>query len=219
MALKLYGAALSPFVRKTRVFLAEKGLEYEAVHVDPNNPPDDYVRLNPLKRIPALEDGDHVLADSAVICAYLERRYPEPALYPRDDYEYARTLWFEKFADYEISMNCTFAVFRNRVVMKLIGRECDEGKVQHALTEKLPPLLDYLEGELGNREYFVGDRLTVADIAMASQFVNLQHGGESVDASRWPKMAAYVERMHQRPAFHHQIEKETGFVRKITGQG
>lgn len=219
MALKLYGAALSPFVRKTRVFLAEKGLEYEAVHVDPNNPPEDYARLNPLKRIPALEDGDHVLADSAVICAYLERKHPEPALYPSDDYEYARTLWFEKFADYEISMNCTFAVFRNRVVMRLIGKECDEQKVQHALNEKLPPLLDYLESELGDREYFVGDRLTVADIAMASQFVNLQHGGESVDASRWPKMAAYVERMHQRPAFQHQIEKETGFIRKVTGQG
>lgn len=219
MALKLYGAALSPFVRKTRVFLAEKEIDYDAVHIDPNNPPEDYARLNPLKRIPALEDGERTLADSAVICAYLERRHPEPALYPEDAYEYARTLWFEKFADYEIAVNCTFAVFRNRVVMKLIGRECDEEKVQRALTEKLPPLMDYLEGELGERQYLVGDRLTVADIALASQFVNLQHGGESVDASRWPKMAAWVERMHARPTFRTQIEKEVGFVRKVTGQG
>lgn len=219
MALKLYGAALSPFVRKARVFLAEKGLDYEAVHVDPNNPPADYAKLNPLKRIPALEDGDKVLADSAVICAYLERRHPEPPLYPTDDYAFARTLWFEKFADYEIAMNCTFAIFRNRVVMKLLGKECDEEKVQKALTEKLPPLMDYLEGEIGDREYLVGESPTVADIAMASQFVNLQHGGESVDASRWPKMAAYIERMHQRPAFRSQTEKEVGFIRKVTGQG
>lgn len=219
MALKLYGAALSPFVRKTRVFLAEKEVDYEAVHIDPNNPPEDYTRLNPLKRIPALEDGDRTLADSAVICAYLERRHPEPALYPEDAYEYARTLWFEKFADYEIAVNCTFAVFRNRVVMKLIGRECDEDKVQRALTEKLPPLMDYLEGELGEKEFLVGDRLTVADIALASQFVNLQHGGESVDASRWPGMAAWTDRMHARPTFRKQIEKETGFIRKVTGQG
>lgn len=217
MALKLYGAALSPFVRKTRVFLAEKGMDYESVHIDPNDPPQDYVKLNPLKRIPALEDGDRILADSAVICAYLERRQPEPPLYPQDHYEYARTLWFEKFADYEIAMNCTFAVFRNRVVMRLMGRECDEDKVRKALTEKLPPLMDYLESEIGDKEYFAGDMLSVADIAMASQFVNLQHGGETLDAGRWPKMAAWVERMHQRPAFRKPIEKESEFVRKLTG--
>lgn len=218
MALKLYGAALSPFVRKTRVFLIEKGIEFEAVHVDPNSPPEDYARLNPLKRIPAMEDGDKVLADSAVICAYLERKHPEPSLYPDDDYEYARALWFEKYADYEIAMNCTFAIFRNRVVMRLLGKECDEDKVQKALTEKLPPLMDYLEREIEGKTFLAGDKLTVADIAMASQFVNLQHGGETVDQSRWPNMAAYIGRLHERPAFHQQIEKESGFVRKVIGQ-
>lgn len=217
MTMKLYGAALSPFVRKVRVFLGEKGVEYQAVHVDPNDPPADYARLNPLMRIPALEDGDRVLADSAVICAYLERRHPDTPLYPADDYAYARTLWFEKFADYELGANCTRAVFRNRVIMKLLGRECDEDRVQHALRDAMPPLLDYLEEELGEREYLVGDTLTVADIALASQFVNLQHGGETVDPGRWPRLAAHIHRMHARETFLQQIEKESAFVKKVTG--
>ena len=215
MSRKLYGAALSPFVRKTRVFLKEKGLEYESVHIDPNNPPEDYHKLNPLRRVPAFEDNGIVLADSAVICDYLERRYPEPALYPQTPEEHARTLWFEKFADYEIASQCTFRIFRNRVVMRLLGRHCDEEAVRKAREEKMPPLLDYLEGELGDREFLVGDRMSVADIALASQFVNLTHGGERLDEKRWPALAAHRDRMHSRASFQGTIERESAFIEKV----
>ena len=217
MSLILHGAALSPFVRKARVFLAEKNLEYKSVHVDPNNLPEGYEKLNPLRRIPTLEDGDRVLADSAVICAYLERKHPEPALYPTDDYQYARALWFEKYADYEIAMNATFAVFRNRVIMPLIGKPCDETKVARALNETLPPLFDYLESQIEGREWLAGDQLSVADIAIASQCVNFQHGGECVDAVRWPALAAYVEKLHARPSFAGLIERESKFVQGLRG--
>lgn len=215
MSLKLHGAALSPFVRKTRVFLAEKGIGYKAVHVDPFTMPAEYSQLNPLRRIPALEDDDHVLADSAVICLYLERKYPDPALYPSDDYQFARALWLEKYADYEIAPNATFAIFRNRVVMKLAGKPSDEDKVQKALTEKLPPLLDYLEGEIEGKDWFCGDQFSIADIAVASQFVNMAHGGETIDSNRWPAMAAYVDKVHTLPCFSQHIEKEKGFVRGL----
>lgn len=217
MTLKVYGAALSPFVRKVRVFLDEKGVDYDTVHIDPNDPPPDYRAVNPLMRIPAIADGDRVLADSAVICAYLERRFPEPALYPEDDYEYARTLWFEKYADEELGVNCTRTIFRNRVVMRLLGRDCNEQAVQQARGEALPPHLDYLEEQLGEHSYFVGERFTVADIAMASQFTNMQHGGEQIDAGRWPRMAAYVERIQARASFQRHIDKEAGFIRKALG--
>jgi glutathione S-transferase len=217
MTLKVYGAALSPFVRKVRVFLGEKNLDFEAVHVDPNDPPADYEQLNPLKRIPALADGEHVLADSGVICAYLERRFPEPALYPSDDYDYARALWFEKFADYELAPNCTRTIFRNRVVMRLLGHSCDEDAVHRARHEALPPLFDYLEDQLGDQTFMVGDRFSIADIALSCQFTNLQHGGEAVEAARWPRLAAYAQRLEARPVFQQHIEKETAFIRKVIG--
>lgn len=217
MSIKLHGAALSPFVRKARVVLAEKGLAYEAVHVDPFNCPPEYSRLNPLRRIPALEDGDTVLADSGVICAYLDKAYPEQPLYPAGAAEYAHVLWLEKFADYELAPHTTFTVFRNRVLMPLLGKTSDEERIAKALSEKLPPLLDYLEEQIKGREWFVGEQLTVADIAVATQFANLQHGGEQVDADRWPALAAHVAKLLARPSFASLLERERGFVEKVRG--
>ena len=215
MELKLYGAALSPFVRKTRVFMQEKGIPFEAIHIDPNNPPEDYVKLNPLKRIPVLQHGNRVIADSAVICRYLESQFPETPLYPTDPWDQARCSWFEKFADYELGGTCTFSVFRNRVIMPLIGRTCDEDKVQKALNTSIPPLFAYLDQELAGKDYLLGEHMTIADIALASQLVNLRHGGEAVDAARFPNLATHAERMHARPGFAKAIEKESVFVEKV----
>lgn len=217
MTMKLYGAILSPYVRKTRMVLALKGLDYESVMVDPNNKPEGYEKISPLGRIPALEVDGRFLADSAVICAYLERIQPEPALYPDDAYEYARALWFEKFADYEMGPQCTFKVFRNRVVKRLIGQACNEQECQQALDTTIPPLLDYLEKELDGKEYLVGDRLTIADIAVASQLVNFAHGGEHPDAARHPNLAAHTDRIHGLEPFKQTIEKESGFLKKVLG--
>ena len=50
-------------------------------------------------KIPAYRDDKGVLADSSVICAYLERTNPTPQLYPSDPYAYARALWFEEYGD------------------------------------------------------------------------------------------------------------------------
>src|SRR5713226_5997898 len=92
----LYGVNASPFVRKVRVALAEKNVPYEHEVVIPVNVSPEFRKMSPLGKIPALRDGDKALSDSSVICAYLERAHPTPALYPADPYEYARALWFER---------------------------------------------------------------------------------------------------------------------------
>ncbi|GAA5136406.1 glutathione S-transferase family protein [Alloalcanivorax gelatiniphagus] len=217
MTMKLYGAILSPYVRKTRMVLALKGLDYESVMVDPNNKPEGYEKISPLGRIPALEVDGRFLADSAVICAYLEGIQPQPFLYPKDAFDHARALWFEKYADYELGPECTFRVFRNRVVKRLIGKACNEEECRKALDTTIPPLFDYLERELEGREYLVGDQLSIADIAVASQMVNFAHGGESPDAGRHPNLAAHTARLHGLDPFAQTIEKESGFLKKVLG--
>ena len=215
MGITLYGASLSPFVRKVRVALDEKNLPYEHIQIDPNRRPDDYFQISPLGRIPAMRDGDLVLADSGVICTYLDARYPEPSLNYQDPALKARVQWFEKFGDYELAPVFTFGVFRNRVLMHLLGKTCDEEHVQRCLIEKLPPLMDYLETQVVEGEFIVGDRLSIADIAIATQFVNLGFGKESVDSRRWPKSTAYIARILARDSFAAKIEKEQGFVHKL----
>lgn len=218
MTIKLYGAALSPFVRKTRVFLAEKDIPFESVHVDPFNAPEDYSNINPLRRIPAMEHDGRLLADSAVICAYLERAFPEtPTLYPVDAADYAHALWLEKYADYELAPLTTFTVFRNRVIMKLMGKPSDEERIERALTEKLPPHFAYLESQIEGREWLAGPQFSIADIAVASQFANFAHGGEKLDPQQYPSLAAHVDKVLSRPSFSALLERENSFVAKLRG--
>ena len=99
MAFKIIGDGLSPFVRKTRVFFAEKGIPYEHEPLIPFNVPAEYKKKSPLGKIPCLEHDGRALPDSSVICAYVEKIQPQPALYPSDPWDYARALWLEEYID------------------------------------------------------------------------------------------------------------------------
>ena len=81
--MKLYDAAACPYCARVRIALAEKGLEWETVEIDLSDRPAWVYDLNPLGRVPILDDG-FVLPESAVIMEYLEERYPSPALLPAD---------------------------------------------------------------------------------------------------------------------------------------
>ena len=206
----LHGVNPSPFVRKARVALAEKGIAYESVPVMPMGQSAEYLKLSPLGKIPCWQDGDFVLPDSSCIIAYLEKVQPTPALYPSDPKQYGRALWYEEYSDTKLAETVGPIFFNRAVNPRLMNQPCNEELVQQKLGE-LEPLLDYLEGELREGQPIVGSRFSVADIALGSNFVNLAHGGESVDAARWPKLAAYVESVHARPSFKGIIEEEKAF--------
>ena len=217
MSLKLIGAHISPFVRKVRAVLAEKNLSYEHDPMVPFGISDEYKLLNPLGKIPVLTDGDKVLPDSSAICVYLEKIEPNPSLYSDDAYELARTLWFEEFADAGF-LNGTIVPFQQRILRPIFFKEeTEEDKIEEALTVTLPPFFDYLERELGDNDYLVGNRFSVADIATVTQFVSFHHGGASVDAERWPRLAAYIDRVLARPSFKAIVEEETAMVKAMTG--
>jgi glutathione S-transferase len=214
MSLVLLGGSVSPFVRKVRVFLTEKGLDFQHEQVNPFAPPEGYREISPLGRIPAFKDGDKALCDSSIICAYLERKYPTPALYPSDPYEHARALWFEEYMDGGVVPVVGPSVFFPLVLKPLFGgkQEPEATDVENAekvWVEKAVPLFDYLEKSLGDREYFVGDRLTIADITVAAALVNPRHAGFAPERKRFPKLRAFLDRMWSRPAFKQTLEQET----------
>lgn len=211
----VFGVSASPFVRKVRVVLAEKGLPYELDPVFPGvGGPPDWAAISPLGKIPALRDGAHTLADSSVICAYLERVAPEPRLYPADPYEYARALWFEEYGDGGLMPVFGPKVFFERIVgPRFRNHRTDEAVVEKAITTEIPPLCAYLESQLTG-DYFVGRSLTIADIGLATQFVNLRYAGVAVDAGRFPKLARWLARVLERPSFDvliHGERAEFGF--------
>jgi glutathione S-transferase len=214
MSLVVLGAGPSPFVRKVRVALAEKGLEYQHEPVNPFAPPAGWRDVSPLGKIPAFRDGDRVINDSSAICAYLERRFPEPALYPADDYEYARALWFEEYADGGLVPTAGPTVFMPLVLKPLLaGKQepepADVAAAEKVVAEQLPKLFDYLEQQIGERPFLVGGRLSIADLAVASPFVNLRHAGVAPERKRWPRLRAFLDRLHARPSFAKLIAEET----------
>ena len=210
----VHGAAASPFVRKVRVFLAEKGVPYEldpVVPFPPANATPEFRRMSPLGKVPAFSDGDFAISDSSVICAYLERVHPTPALYPSDPAQYARALWLEEFADGRLVETIAPAFFQRVVRRKFFQQEPDEAAVRQAL-EGLPQWLDYLEGQLGDAAYFVGGRFSIADIAIATILQQLRHAGEAIDAARWPRLAAWADRVLARPSFKGCLDEERALL-------
>ena len=217
--LLIIGSYLSPYVRKVLVLLELKGIAYRIDPIVPFFGDEAFERLSPLRQIPVLVDGDFVLNDSSVICQYLEERYPEPPNLQGDaPASRAAVRWLEKYADYEIAPLATLTIFRNRILKPAMGQACEENDVRRALEEKLPAHFDYLENHLDGRAFFVGERLTLADLAIASQLVNLRHAGENLDEQRWPALAAHFARMLERPAMQALLPGERRTLDKLAAK-
>lgn len=203
-------------MRKVRVALAEKGLEYKLDPVSPFAPPDYFLQISPLKRIPVLRDEsegpDATLADSSAICGYLEKKYPAVPLYPSKPLDYGRTLWIEEYADSDFIGTIGGGLFRAVVINKLMKREPDTALANDTWETKAPRFLEYFEKELGGRAHFAGDRLTLADIAVASPFVNAAHAGYWPDAKKYPGLTRFLKAMHSRPSFAACIAQERNFL-------
>jgi glutathione S-transferase len=208
----LYGAPVSPFVRKVMVALAEKGIAYEHDPVVPAVAPAEFKRVSkdvsPLGRIPGYRDGDFSLADSSVIIAYLERVKPSPALYPSDTRDYARELWFEEYGDGGLAPIIGGKIFFQKIAGPAFFKQpTDEAIVSKAINEELPPLLDYLESQLANGDWLVGRNFSIADIGIATQFAQASFCGVSPDSKRHSKLKVYVDRVLARPSFADAIVK------------
>lgn len=213
----LFGSSISPFVRKVLAFAAEKEIALDHRQIGLNSDDPDFNRASPFRKIPALSDGDFGLADSSAIVHYLEALHPDPGLIPSDPRARGRTVWWDEWAD-TILFGCGAKMFFNRVVApRFLGREGDPAVADQAESDELPPLLDYLEREIPRSGYLVEDRLTLADIAVASPFANLDYMG--IDLARWPRTTAYVEALHARPSFAGQIAVDKAMFAKLAARG
>ena len=210
----VYGINPSPFVRKVRITLAEKRIPYELEPIVPGTVPAEYRRMSPLGKVPFFRDGERTLADSSVICAYVERTHPEPRLYPTDPYDFARALWFEEYGDTAVSETLTRTVFFERIVApRFFGRATDEAAVDAAIATKVPPLFDYLESLVAG-EFLVGSAFSIADVAVATHFVNARHAGFGVDERRWPRLGRWLAGILGRASFRALVEEEEGMLGK-----
>jgi glutathione S-transferase len=182
----------SSFCEKARLILAAKGLEYRVIEVTPGLGQLELFRLSGQRQVPVLVDGAEVIADSSAIAQYLERQVPTPPLIPEDPAERARVLLLEDWADTALASGVRQALLQaassDAVVRGALLPEATPA-VLRSLVGALPTdLLTSLGDTIGQTErrqlqanleqlavllapgrFLVGDRLSLADLAVAAQ--------------------------------------------------
>ena len=197
--MQIIGSYVSPYVRKVLACLALKGLDYEIDPITPFYGGDDFERLSPLRRIPVLIDRDLTLCDSSVICAYLDEAYPGRPLLPGSAADRARARWLEEYADTRLGDVFIWGLFYPRFVHPIVwGEPGDSDRIERSLAVEIPSALDYLEPLLPADGFLFGE-IGLADISIASFFRNAAYVGFTVDAARWPRTAAFVDRALAEP--------------------
>src|ERR1700731_2548359 len=165
--MKLYDGGRAPNPRRTRVFLAEKGIKVPLQQVDLGaleHMSAAYAAISPLKRVPALvlDDGT-VITESIAICRYFEALQPEPALFGRGALDSARVEMWNRRLELHLLFPVSH-VFRNsHPAMKAM----EVPQVPAWAEANKPRILEFialLDSELGDRSFIAGDAFTVADI-------------------------------------------------------
>jgi glutathione S-transferase len=184
-----YDAGRCPYCARTRIVLAEKGVEFETVEIDLSDRPAWLYEKNPTGRVPVLEEDGWALPESAVIMEFLEERYPEPPLLPADPADRAAVRLLV-FRDHDLTD--PYYAFRR-------GEEGAAERLDAALAQ-LDVLL-YERDFLGGAEYGLADIAYVPWILRARDMLGVKLSGYS-------SLGAWLERLEERPA----IAAETQLV-------
>ena|SRR5215204_3700976 len=197
MAIKLYHDVPSTNCDRVKIVLAEKGLAWESIWVklgkmEQKSP--EHLQRNPYGKIPVIDDDGKLLFESCIINEYLDEKYPNPPLQPKDPYLRARgRILVDYFLNY---LHEPYWALRGEMIKKYEA-ERDQKIVSETRSEVIARL-QYLEEALGDKPFFLGD-YSLTDMAMLPRFPRLQQYGVLPNAAL-PQLAAWFERMKQRPA-------------------
>lgn len=203
--MKIYGFPLSPFVRKVMVAAHEKGVEVELVPTNPQQPSDEFMGCSPFRKIPAMDDNGFKLADSTAIVAYLDAKYPGPALIPAEPQARGRAIWFEEVADTVLIPAGVGMVVNRFLRPRIFGTEGDEAAAL-ASEEAVKGPLEYLESTVGDG--WLDGEFSVGDISVASTIRTLGYAGWTLKDEEWPRLTAWYGRVRARPAWQAESKIE-----------
>lgn len=194
--MRLYWHPFSVFPRRVRIALREKAVPCEEVEVDlPGGALQGaaFRRLNPFGKVPVLEDGDLVLAESVAILEYLEERFPAPALLPDDARERARARELMLWSGNDL------APAWKAVVAPLFSDVRPDDPTVDAGRAALARHLDVLGERLGDREWLCG-AYSLADVCYAPFVTVLARIGAADLLTSRPRIDAWIARLTARPA-------------------
>jgi glutathione S-transferase len=196
MSILLYHDRPSSNCDRVKIALAEKGLSYESIRVrlaqkEQKSP--EFLKLNPYGKIPVLVEDGKVLFESCIINEYLDDKYPEPPLMPKDPYLRGRG---RVLIDYALNyLHEPYWALRGEMLKAQADRN---SAVIEETRNTLRNLLLYLEDALADRSYFLGE-FSLCDIAMVPRFLRMETYG-ALPAPEIPRLGAWLQRIKQRPS-------------------
>jgi glutathione S-transferase len=198
--IRLYHVPLSPFCRKVRLSLAEKRLEVELVEEKYWERDPDFIRRNPAGKVPVLKIDGVTLAESTPICEYLEERYPEPPLLPKDPvkrHEVRRLVsWFDDKFHNEVTSKLLYERVNKKITKEGYP---DSGNVKSG-ARAIKFHLEYLGWLLDERRWLAGSELSLADFAAAAHLSALDYISD-VDWTLSQSVRDWYAKIKSRPAF------------------
>jgi glutathione S-transferase len=196
--LKLYYSAQSRAMRP-RWLLEEIGAPYELVRLDlqkGEQKSPEYLKVNPNGAVPALQDGDLTMWESAAICQYLADKFPDKRLAPPVGTP-ARGLYYQwihfAMSGLEPPLVAIFLHTINRPEAERIPKVVEEARQQLAGAMKV------VEQALAGRTHILGEDFTAADVMIGSTLVWARMMG--ILSGDYPTTSAYLDRLMARPAF------------------
>lgn len=194
--IKLYDFQASPNCQRVKVVLEEKKIPFDTVPVDLRKGEQkkaDFLKLNPYGKVPVIIDGDTVLFESCIINEYLEEKYPNPPMLPKDPAKRAKV---RILIDY--GLNHLDASYQNiRMELMKDEKERNQETLEGAKRE-MKNLLQRFERELGSQPYLAGD-FSLLDAALVPRFFRLEGFGVLPDPSL-PQLGKWLQRMKERPS-------------------
>ena len=188
----------------SRWALHEVGADYEHVVFDWASRPANFRAINPMNKVPALvhhhQGGDHVITECAAINHYLAETHPEAGLLPEPHEKAAYFRWLFFAA----------GPLEQAVMARSLGWEVPEGKNATAGFGSLELALEAIGGWLATNDFAAGNRFTMADTYVASQFIwGLRFGW----VPETPVFKAYVERCTSRPKYREALKVDAAIIK------
>lgn len=202
----LYSGAISPRCRRVLASAYHLGYDLDVKQSKPQSP--EVLQLNPMGKLPVLQDDDLALYESNAIVTYLADKKGETPLYPSEPKTRALIHQWLSWTIAHFETTAGPVMWENFFKEKLTGQPGDKALAEDA-TKAFMPVAKVLNDALAGKDYLLGKQITLADYAVAGFFMYVKEANYPLE--NFSNIRQWIQRIEQQPSWKKAAEKTPGF--------